>query len=264
MNKDIINSNIILFRIITSIILGTMGLFAVINEGILLLIIVSLIVTFMTAEWIQITEIKLNKALFIFKVFYNLICVFLAFYEIYFIALLFLPLLGSIIFSLNKTSKLNFIYVFIGPLYICIPILLLYKIRLEHENGLEILLWCLMIVWTTDIFSFLGGKIFSGRKLWMSISPNKTWSGFFTGIFAAMIFSFMSFKLIGLNTTYVLLWSFLLALSVQVGDLFESFVKRNHKVTDSGKILPGHGGMLDRMDGFQFCAFFLSIAVILR
>jgi phosphatidate cytidylyltransferase len=164
---------------------------------------------------------------------------------------------------LNKTSKLNFTYVFIGPLYICIPILLLYKIRLEHENGLEILLWCLLITWTTDIFSFFGGKIFGGRKLWVSISPNKTWSGFITGIFAAMIFSFVSFKLIGVDTTYVILWSFLLALSVQVGDLFESFIKRKHEVTESGKLLPGHGGMLDRMDGFQFCAFFLSITVVL-
>ncbi|MBE53378.1 MAG: hypothetical protein CMJ09_02755 [Pelagibacterales bacterium] len=263
MNKNIINNNVIVFRILTSIILGTTGVIAIIYEGPLLLIVVSLIVIFMTVEWVQITEVKLNKALFIFKICYNLICVFLTFYKIYFLALFFLPFFASIIFSLNKTSKINFTYVFIGPLYICIPILLLYKIRLEHENGLEILLWCVLITWTTDIFSFLGGKIFGGRKLLVSISPNKTWSGFITGIFAAMIFSFMSFKIIGLDTTYVLLWSFLLALSVQVGDLFESFIKRKHEVTESGKILPGHGGMLDRMDGFQFCAFFLSITVVL-
>ena len=115
----------------------------------------------------------------------------------------------------------------------------------------------MLITWTTDIFSFLGGKVFGGRKLLVSISPNKTWSGFITGIFAAMIFSFMSFKIIGLDTTYVLLWSFLLALSVQVGDLFESFLKRKHKVTESGKILPGHGGMLDRIDGIIFSIPFI-------
>ena len=69
MNKNIINNNVIVFRIITSIILGTTGVIAIIYEGPLLLIVVSLIVIFMTVEWVQITEVKLNKALFIFKIF---------------------------------------------------------------------------------------------------------------------------------------------------------------------------------------------------
>ena len=100
MNKYI-NNNIILFRILTSIVLGIIGIIAIIYEGPLLLIVVSLIVMLMTTEWIQITEVKLNKVLFILKICYNLICVFLTFYKLYFLALFFLPFLA---FSIDLKS----------------------------------------------------------------------------------------------------------------------------------------------------------------
>ena len=77
----------------------------------------------------------------------------------------------------------------------------------------------------------------------------------------AIIFSILGFKLTNYELQSLLIWSFLLALSVQLGDLFESLIKRYHEVKDSGKLLPGHGGVLDRMDGFIFCAFSLSIGV---
>ena len=76
-----------------------------------------------------------------------------------------------------------------------------------------------------------------------------------------MIFSNLGFKLTNYELQSLLIWSFLLALSVQLGDLFESLIKRYHGVKDSSKLLPGHGGVLDRMDGFIFCAFSLSIGV---
>ena len=126
---------------------------------------------------------------------------------------------------------------------------------------MEIVLWCLCITWSTDIFSYLGGKFFKGPKLSKFVSPNKTWSGFILGIISAMIFSNLGFKLTNYELQSLLIWSFLLALSVQLGDLFESLIKRYHGVKDSSKLLPGHGGVLDRMDGFIFCAFSLSIGV---
>ena len=84
---------------------------------------------------------------------------------------------------------------------------------------------------------------------------------FISGIVFAMIFSILAFKLTSYELHSLLIWSFLLALSVQLGDLFESLIKRYHEVKDSGKLLPGHGGVLDRMDGFIFCAFSLSLGV---
>jgi len=110
-------------------------------------------------------------------------------------------------------------------------------------------LWVLLIVWLSDIGGYIFGKLFGGKKL-TKVSPNKTWSGVFGSIvlsqFAGVFFFFNS--TLDLNLRLFLI-QFLLSIIAQVGDLIMSYCKRLNKVKDSSKFLPGHGGILDRIDG---------------
>jgi phosphatidate cytidylyltransferase len=161
----------------------------------------------------------------------------------------------------KNTSKINNKFVFIGPIYLCLPFIFLYNIRLS-DTGLDIILWFLLIVWSTDIFSYIGGNIFGGKKLIPSLSPNKTWSGFLCGILVACIVSIICFYIKNYNIFVGLTYGFLIALFTQFGDLFESWIKRKHGVKDSGILVPGHGGFLDRTDGLLFSSIILYIGFI--
>ena len=118
----------------------------------------------------------------------------------------------------------------------------------EQDNGLLLAFWGLSLVWATDIGAFFAGRNFGGPKVAPAISPNKTWSGLIGGMLAALLLGW------GLTTYHDLpfqlaMASPALALLAQVGDFFESWMKRRAGVKDSGTILPGHGGVLDRLDG---------------
>jgi len=110
-------------------------------------------------------------------------------------------------------------------------------------------LWVLLIVWLSDVGGYIFGKLFGVKKL-SKVSPNKTWSGAFGSIvlsqFACVVFFFNSTLQINLK---LFLIQFFLSLIAQVGDLIMSYFKRLNKVKDSSKLLPGHGGILDRIDG---------------
>lgn len=117
-----------------------------------------------------------------------------------------------------------------------------------QPHGFGLALWALAIVWATDIGAFFVGRAVGGPRLAPAISPNKTWSGLIGGIVAATIVGGAIAALTHLPATaYVL--APLLAILAQAGDLLESAMKRRAGVKDSGRMLPGHGGVLDRVDG---------------
>ncbi|WP_419825364.1 phosphatidate cytidylyltransferase [Sphingomonas sp.] len=134
-----------------------------------------------------------------------------------------------------------------GMLYAGLPTLSLFFLHGQYD-GIDLTLWTLAIVWATDIGAYFAGRRFGGAKLAPAISPNKTWAGLIGGIAAAGI--------VGLALAIMLrlplrLAGFggLLAIAAQAGDLYESAMKRRAGVKDSGAILPGHGGAMDRLDG---------------
>jgi len=134
-----------------------------------------------------------------------------------------------------------------GIPYVALPIMALLWIRMQ-DNGLLLAFWALSLVWATDIGAFFAGRNFGGPKVAPAISPNKTWSGLIGGMIAALLLGW------GLTSYYDLPFQLAmaspgLALLAQVGDFFESWMKRRAGVKDSGTILPGHGGVLDRLDG---------------
>lgn len=139
----------------------------------------------------------------------------------------------------------------IGLAYIAIPIFCVIKLRLISS---DVLLWMFAVIWATDIFAFFSGKTFGGPKLAPTISPNKTWAGLGGGVFASMIIGFLSSFMFSGGIIFFVLFSAFLAVIEQVGDLIESKCKRIFDVKDSGSIIPGHGGILDRMDGIVLTA----------
>lgn len=129
------------------------------------------------------------------------------------------------------------------------------------NGGLVLLLWVFVVVWSTDIGAYFTGRSIGGPKLAPAISPGKTWAGFYGGIFAATVFGGAWAFLSGLPLVLLLLAP-LFAVAAQAGDLFESWMKRRAGVKDSGSLLPGHGGVFDRVDGLLPVAILTAVAVV--
>jgi phosphatidate cytidylyltransferase len=129
------------------------------------------------------------------------------------------------------------------------------------NGGLVLLLWVFVVVWSTDIGAYFTGRSIGGPKLAPSISPGKTWAGFYGGIFAATVFGGAWAFLSGLPLVLLLLAP-LFAVAAQGGDLFESWMKRRAGLKDSGNLLPGHGGVFDRVDGLLPVAILTAVAVV--
>lgn len=135
-----------------------------------------------------------------------------------------------------------------GFVYALVPALALLWIRDRAPQGLELLVWVFIVTWATDIGAFFAGRAIGGPKLAPAISPNKTVAGLVGGMISAALAGFAWTELTSLSAT--LFWlAPVLALAAQAGDLFESWMKRRAGVKDSGTWLPGHGGLLDRLDG---------------
>jgi phosphatidate cytidylyltransferase len=132
-----------------------------------------------------------------------------------------------------------------------------------NSSGLVALLFLFATVWATDIGAYFAGRHFGGPKIAPSISPNKTWAGAIGGMISATIAAIIVFAGTGLDG-FGLAAVLALVLSVisQVGDFFESWIKRRNGVKDSSHIIPGHGGVMDRVDGLVFAAVALWLISI--
>ncbi len=147
-----------------------------------------------------------------------------------------------------------------GVLYIGLPVLALMWLRTEPASGRETLFWLLGLVWVTDTGAFLFGRAIGGPKLAPGISPNKTWAGLIGGLVSACLWGLAAgyaTELLAPVLLFVL--SGALALVSQAGDLAESRIKRHFGVKDSGGLIPGHGGMFDRLDGLLAVAPVVAI-----
>ena len=140
-----------------------------------------------------------------------------------------------------------------GFFYALIPSLSLLWIRDRADNGLALLLWVFVVTWSVDIGAYLAGRRFGKTKLAPAISPGKTWEGLYGGVIAATLLGAAWVYLTHLDAI-LLAAAPLFAAAAQCGDLFESWLKRRAGVKDSGDWLPGHGGVLDRLDGLVVVA----------
>lgn len=166
--------------------------------------------------------------------------------------------LAVVIFSGNK--RLRWISVWLAYFPLALSKLVVFR---DFTDGFFILLSLLALTWSSDTAAYFIGLKFGKRKLWAEISPGKTWEGTIAGILTGtLIFTLFSYFLISKKVVMMTITGFILSLATVIGDLFESRFKRTFNVKDSGKILPGHGGVLDRFDSLAFTL--LTFSVIAR
>ncbi len=134
-----------------------------------------------------------------------------------------------------------------GVFYCALPVMALLYLR-QQDNGLLLAFWTMATVWATDVGAYFAGRGIGGPKIAPSISPSKTWAGLAGGMVAALGFALFMHTQFALPYVLVLA-SAPLAIIAQMGDFLESWMKRQAGVKDSGTLIPGHGGILDRVDG---------------
>ena len=163
------------------------------------------------------------------------------------------------VLSKNKTTFDDVGVYILAALYIGIGFHYMAAIRAYPQNGLALLGYVFVVVWSTDIGAYMIGRKIGKHKLWPVISPNKTWEGSIGAVVCALICSAIYMAILGsfginfgVSELTMIILAFFLSIVGQMGDLVESAYKRFYGVKDSGKILPGHGGILDRFDSMLF------------
>jgi len=157
--------------------------------------------------------------------------------------------LGAIAVVVRFKRREAYLFVLIGTLYIGIACLSFLWLRNVPEEGRNLVFWLLAVVWATDIGAYFAGRGIGGPKLAPKISPNKTWAGLIGGALSAGLVGVLAAGFLGREAMLLVVGGMLLAVIAQGGDLLESWCKRRFGVKDSSHIIPGHGGILDRVDG---------------
>lgn len=151
-------------------------------------------------------------------------------------------------------------WMLLGFVYCLLPALGLLFLR-ERIEGLELVLWVFIITWGTDIGAYFSGRAIGGPKLAPKISPNKTIAGLVGGMVVAALLGGLWAWSANLPTILYMLGA-PMAAAAQGGDLFESWMKRKAGMKDSGTLLPGHGGVFDRLDGLLVVAFLTAVIIL--
>lgn len=148
----------------------------------------------------------------------------------------------------------------LAPVYVSLPLCLMVIIDRFPRGNLWIF-FLLTVIFSSDTGAFYFGKLFGKRKLYLSVSPGKTWEGAVGGLLFSLLAAFLFFLFLPIDSFDMRILGLAAAISIsgQIGDLAESMLKRQYGVKDSGKILPGHGGLLDRIDGLLFAVPLLYV-----
>ncbi|MEZ5926666.1 MAG: phosphatidate cytidylyltransferase [Hyphomicrobiaceae bacterium] len=145
----------------------------------------------------------------------------------------------------------------LGLLYFGLPSVAMIWLAADAADGAQAVLFIMIVVWATDSAAYFTGRTLGGPKLWPSVSPNKTWSGSLGGLAGALLAGLVVAWLAGApSLAWITVLSLLLSMGCQAGDLLESALKRRFDRKDTSGLIPGHGGVMDRLDG-------LLVAVVL-
>ena len=168
-----------------------------------------------------------------------------------------------VLLALGAARRNNPLWQAGGVLYLGIPALAILMLRDVPRQGVWLIAGLFIVVWATDTGALVAGNLIGGPKLSPELSPNKTWAGTIGGIGAAAILEAVYVAALGGHALGAALFGAGLAVVAHLGDLFESWVKRRFRTKDSGSLIPGHGGVLDRIDSTLSAAVALAIAVFL-
>ena len=254
-------------RILVSIIGIPVVLGSIYLGGVYFFIVVTIISLLSQLEFYNIAQhknVKINKILGLLAGFVVLYLYYISREEYFLPAVLFIAILFLIIeiFSGNESPLLNTSLSLSGIIYPTALVGTIYPLRqmdyLTDVPGLNLVVALLAGVWVCDTAAYYIGKAIGKHKLIERVSPNKTWEGSAAGFLASLAFIFAlkynGFLGNSFTTVDMIMLSLFIGVGGQLGDLFESLIKRDAGVKDSGILLPGHGGFLDRFDALIFAA----------
>lgn len=241
----------LLTRSLSSIFLIPLPILGIYFGGISLVLLTIILCVLMSKEWPKLSEVEGISALYLLGGLNSIIILCSYFFGGFFAFItLIISCLILYIFLSRHLKKQKLMHI-LGLLYI--SIFGVSFIYLRETEGMSAAFWVLGIVCGMDIGGYVFGCTLKGPKLMPKISPKKTWSGLIGGILLACISGIIYAYFMNENKYLgVLILSITLALFSQVGDLFESFLKRRVGIKDSGSLIPGHGGILDRLDSWVF------------
>lgn len=247
--------NSLMIRIISALVMLPVAIFIILQGGILYSVFVGLLTILILYEWNGICEGKAFNGGFILQTLFSCLVIYSLHSGHYFAPMIYIiPILLLAAYSLYFKMRVHF--ALLGVLYAMLPAVSLIWLRQDSDMGGWIVLWMMIIVWSMDTGAYFAGKSIGGPKMAPRISPNKTWAGLIGGAITAMVLGTLAAYYIELRFDLMLLipLAAMLAIWSQIGDLAESALKRHFKVKDSGAIIPGHGGIMDRVDGIVFAA----------
>jgi phosphatidate cytidylyltransferase len=256
-------------RIASAAVLAPLMLYCAFVGGWLLMVVVALSVALVAQEWARMCAPTAPTRVAIFVTIAILAAALTDQIGYYRVAWIVLVLASGACALLSRAAAARPADAAFGVLYIGAPALALIWLRASGGAGQMWTFLVLASAWSADIVAFLAGNVFKGPKLWPQFSPNKTWSGFFGGLIAATLAAVVVARVWAvwrpdvLSVGEALLVGAFAGLATMAGDLWESMLKRRFGVKDSGGLIPGHGGLLDRIDGLMFALLAVAAAHLL-
>lgn len=217
----------------------------------------------MSYEWARMSEPHALMPAFVFSLAGSLGAVLFASWQHLHYAAVWL-LVCSLASGLRRRSITHFVETVGGAIYIGFPCAIFLWLRDRGPEGLETILALFAIIWATDIFAYFGGKLIGGPKIATGLSPNKTWSGIVAGVLAGAAAGLGCSFLFQAESNLRLAWlgiGAVIGFTGLMGDLFESFLKRRFGVKDASRLIPGHGGVLDRIDSLMAASLLVGAAL---
>ncbi len=245
----------LMLRVVSALVMLPIAIFIILQGGIIYSLFVALLTVLILYEWNGICEGKVFNAAFVFQGILSLMLIYAIHTGQYFTLYAYLvPAALLVVSCLYYKIKLHF--ALMGLAYALLPAVSLIWLRQYSDQGGWIVLWLMIIVWSMDTGAYFAGKNIGGPKMAPRISPNKTWAGLIGGAVVAVIMGLITAFYFNFDYGWMPLAAAagVLAIWSQIGDLAESAVKRHFNVKDSGAIIPGHGGIMDRVDGIVFAA----------
>lgn len=245
----------LMLRVLSAMVMLPVAIFIILQGGLIYSLFVVLLSLLILYEWNGICEGRALNIVFALQTVTTLMVIYSQSSGHYFIAYIyFIPVGGMILAALYFRMKPGFALLGLG--YALLPAASLLWLRAASDQGGWVVLWMMIIVWSMDTGAYFAGKNIGGPKMAPRISPNKTWAGLIGGTVTAVILGAVAAYYFGFRVNFLILLPLaaLLAIWSQIGDLAESALKRHFKVKDSGAIIPGHGGIMDRVDGVIFAA----------
>ncbi len=236
-------------RLYSGVVLGFIGFLAIFFGGLFLMLAIASLVFIMHYELAKMQSPLYLRAPKYSSVIALVTILSLTFSATWVLSLIILAISVAGQYFIMSTQK------FAGVVYSMIIILGgFYFIELRSDFGILFVAWVVCVVILTDTFGYFGGRLIGGPKFFESISPNKTWAGILSGWLGALVCTYFSIEFnffadFSYSAQTLFMFAILLSVCSQIGDLFESFIKRKCKVKDSSNIIPGHGGFMDRFDG---------------